>query len=168
MTKKRSKFGLAQPLAQKRKQGVEIQFFHSCHVPLSYLITFIYSPKNTKISSINYYGPPLILLIPLAYKYFISHYLNWIMIWTITKSPKNSYLIQFFYYYIAKPKSALQAQCTHPILFKAQGYLSLAIFQKPIIQVHGNAILSMEFKFIIKAYGLNPWQFIYQKSNSHW
>ena len=37
-----------------------------------------------------------------------------------------------------------------------------------MIQVHGNTILSMKFKSIIKAHGLNPWQFIYQKSNSHW
>ena len=29
---------------------VEVQIFHSCHMPQSYLITFIYSPKNTKIS----------------------------------------------------------------------------------------------------------------------
>ena len=26
----------------------------------------------------------------------------------------------------------------------------------------------MEFKSIIKAHGLNPWQFIYPKPNSHW
>ena len=30
------------------------------------------------------------------------------------------------------------------------------------------AILSREFKSIIKAHGLNPWQFIYPKPNSHW
>ena len=30
------------------------------------------------------------------------------------------------------------------------------------------AILSMEFKSIIKAHGLNPWQFIYPTPNSHW
>ena len=78
--KKRSKLGLAQPLAQKRKQGVEVQFFHSCHISQSYLITFIYSPKNTKISPINYFGPPLIFLIPLTHKYFISYYLHWVMI----------------------------------------------------------------------------------------
>ena len=30
------------------------------------------------------------------------------------------------------------------------------------------AILSMEFKSIIKAHGVNSWQFIYQKPNSHW
>ena len=37
-----------------------------------------------------------------------------------------------------------------------------------MIQVHGKTILSMEFKSIIKAHGLNPWQFIYPKPNSHW
>ena len=37
-----------------------------------------------------------------------------------------------------------------------------------MIQVHGKTILSMEFKFIIKAHDLNPWQFIYPKPNSHW
>ena len=42
---------------------VEVQFFHSCHMPQSYLITFIYSPKNTKISPIYYFGPPWIFLI---------------------------------------------------------------------------------------------------------
>ena len=66
---------------------------------------------------------------------------------------------------------------THPILFKAQEYLYLAIFEKPMIQVHGKTILSMEFKSIIKAHDLNPWQFIYPKAqfslakskpNSHW
>ena len=30
------------------------------------------------------------------------------------------------------------------------------------------AILSREFKFIIKTHDLNPWQFIYPKLNSHW
>ena len=37
-----------------------------------------------------------------------------------------------------------------------------------MIQVYGKAILSMKFKFIIKAHGLKPWQFIYQNLNSHW
>ena len=57
---------------------------------------------------------------------------------------------------------------THPILFKAQEYLCLTIFEKPMIQVHGKTILSMEFKSIIKAYDSNPWQFIHPKPNSHW
>ena len=34
-----------------------------------------------------------------------------------------------------------------------------------MIQVHGKTILSMEFKSIIKAYGLNPWQFYQWNSN---
>ena len=59
-------------------------------------------------------------------------------------------------------------QWAHHILFKAQEYLYLAIFEKPMIQVHGKTILSMEFKSIIKAHGLNSWQFIYPKHNSHW
>ena len=37
-----------------------------------------------------------------------------------------------------------------------------------MIQVHGKTILSMEFKSIVKANGLNLWQFIYPKPNSHW
>ena len=37
-----------------------------------------------------------------------------------------------------------------------------------MIQVHGKTILSMKFKSIIKTHGLNPWQFIYPKLNSHW
>ena len=57
---------------------------------------------------------------------------------------------------------------THLILFKVQEYLCLTIFEKPIIQVHGKTILSMEFKFIIKVHDSNPWQFIHQKPNSHW
>ena len=43
------------------------------------------------------------------------------------------------------------------------------------IQIHNQnswfkpmTILSMEFKSIIKAHGLNPWQFIYPKPNLHW
>ena len=34
-----------------------------------------------------------------------------------------------------------------------------------MIQVRGKTILSMEFKSIIKAHDLNPWQFIYPKPN---
>ena len=56
---------------------------------------------------------------------------------------------------------------THPILFKAQEYLCLTIFEKPMIQVHGKTILSIEFKSIIKAHDSNPWQFIHPKPNSH-
>ena len=33
-----------------------------------------------------------------------------------------------------------------------------------MIQIHGKTILSMEFKSIIKAHGLNLWQFIYPKA----
>ena len=54
------------------------------------------------------------------------------------------------------------------VLNKAQEYLCLAIFEKPMIQVHGKTILSMEFKSMIKAHDLNLWQFIYPKPNSHW
>ena len=57
---------------------------------------------------------------------------------------------------------------THPILFKAQEYLCLVIFEKPMIQVYGKTILSMEFKSIIKARDSNPWQFTHPKPNSHW
>ena len=57
---------------------------------------------------------------------------------------------------------------THPIIFKAQEYLCLAIFGKPMIQVHGKTILSMELKSIIKAQDSNPRQFIHPKPNSHW
>ena len=68
------------------------------------------------------------------------------------KKPQNSYFIQFYYH----------------ILFKTQEYLCLAIFEMPMIQVHGKKILSMEFKSMIKAHDLNPWQFIYLKPNFHW
>ena len=46
-----------------------------------------------------------------------------------------------------------------------------------MIQINGKTILSMEFKSIIKAHGLNPWQFIHPKAqfslailmpSSHW
>ena len=57
---------------------------------------------------------------------------------------------------------------THLIIFKAQEYLCLAIFGKPMIQVYGKTILSMEFKSIIKVHDSNPWQFIHPKPNSHW
>ena len=59
-------------------------------------------------------------------------------------------------------------KCTHSIIFKTQEYLCLAIFEKPMIQVHDKIILSMGFKSIIKAHDLNPWQFIHSKPNSHW
>ena len=68
------------------------------------------------------------------------------------KKPQNSYFIQFYYH----------------ILFKTQEYLCLTIFEKPMIQVHDKTILSMKFKFMIKAHDLNPWQFIYPKPTSHW
>ena len=68
------------------------------------------------------------------------------------KKPQNLYFIQFYYH----------------ILFKVQEYLCLAIFEKPMIQVHGKTILSMEFKSMIKAHDLNSWQFIYPKPNFHW
>ena len=57
----------------------------------------------------------------------------------------------------------LTFKCTHSIIFKAQEYLYLAIFEKPMIQVQGKTILSMEFKSIIKAHDL-----IHQKPNSYW
>ena len=47
---------------------------------------------------------------------------------------------------------------THLIIFKAQEYLCLTIFEKPMIQVHGKTILSVEFKSIIKAHDSSPWQ----------
>ena len=31
------------------------------------------------------------------------------------------------------------------------------MFEKLLIQIHGKTFLSMEFKFTIKAHGLNPW-----------
>ena len=37
-----------------------------------------------------------------------------------------------------------------------------------MIQVNSKTILLMEFKSMIKAHDLNPWQFIYPKLNSHW
>ena len=57
----------------------------------------------------------------------------------------------------------------HLIIFKAQEYLCLEIFGKPMIQVHGKTILSMEFKSITKAHDSNPQQFslAISKPNSH-
>ena len=112
---------------------VEIKIFHSYHMPQSYLITLIYSSKNTKISPINYFGPPWIFLIPLAHKYFISHYLNWVMIYTITKKSKKTHILSnFINIILLSLKPALRAQCTHPIYFfkNTQGYLCLTILQK--------------------------------------
>ena len=54
------------------------------------------------------------------------------------KKHQNSYFIQFYYH----------------IIFKTQEYLYLAIFEKPMIQVHGKTILSMKFKSMIKAHDL--------------
>ena len=78
-------------------------------------------------------------------------------------------------------------QRAHPILFKSPRILMLDNIWKAHdsspwknnfinrIQIHNQslwfkpmAILSMEFKSIIKAHDLNPWQFIYPKPNSHW
>ena len=84
----------------------------------------------------------LYLIIKIGLWYKISH----------KKKPKNTYFIQFYYH----------------ILFKAQEYVCLAIFEKHMIQVHGKTILSMEFKSMIKSHDLNPWQFIYPKPNFHW
>ena len=105
--------------------------------------------------------PPIYFQTPLiSYWIFPNIFCSIIMLitnihigsWTITKSPKNSYFIQFYYH----------------ILFKTQEYLYLAIFEKSMIQVHGKIILSMEFKSMIKTHVLNPWQFIYPNPNSHW
>ena len=76
----------------------------------------------------------------------LGYYINY------HKKPQNSYFIQFYYH----------------ILFKAQEYLCLTIFEKPMIQVHGKTILSMKFKSMIKAHDLNPYQFIYQNPNFYW
>ena len=40
----------------------------------------------------------------------------------------------------------------------------LGNIEKLMIQVHGKTILSMKFKFIIKAHGSISWQIIYQKA----
>ena len=46
------------------------------------------------------------------------------------------------------------------ILFKAQEFLMLSnIWRKPMIQIHGNTILSMGFNPKIKAHGSNSWQY---------
>ena len=47
-------------------------------------------------------------------------------------------------------------QKSHP--FKAQDNIYLAIFKKPMSQVHGKTILLMGFNPIIKTHGLNPWR----------
>ena len=70
--------------------------------------------------------------------------------------------------YHKKPQNLYFNHFYHHIIFKAQEYLCLAIFEKPMIQVNDKTILSMEFKSMIKAYDLNPCQFIYSKPNFHW
>ena len=101
----------------------------------------------------------------LSYRLLGQYYLRGL------KKKKNSGLRYFMDYHLFTFKY------THHILFKAQEYLCLAIFEKPMIQVYGKTILSMEFKSIIKARDSNPRQFIhpkpnshcqYQKPNSHW
>ena len=84
--------------------------------------------------------------------------------------PWNNVLRYFFFFLhlILFKYHLFTFKYTHPILFKAQEYLCLAIFEKPMIQVYGKTILSMEFKSIIKAHDSNPWQFIHPKPNSHW
>ena len=78
-------------------------------------------------------------------------------------------LLRYFFLHLILFKYHLFTfKYTHPILFKTQEYLCLTIFEKPMIQVHGKTILSMEFKSIIKVHDSNPWQFIHQKPNSHW
>ena len=60
------------------------------------------------------------------------------------------------------------------ILSKAEEFLMLSnIWKKPMIQIHGNTILSMGFNPIIKAYGSNSWQYyltngIQSHSQSPW
>ena len=73
----------------------------------------------------------------------------------------------FFLHLILFKRHLFTFKYTHPILFKAQEYLCLTIFEKPMIQVHGKTILSIKFKSIIKAHDSNPWQFIHPKPNSH-
>ena len=78
-------------------------------------------------------------------------------------------LLRYFFLHLILFKYHLFTfKYTYPILFKTQEYLCLAIFEKPMIQVHGKTILSMEFKSIIKAHDSNSWQFIHPKPNSHW
>ena len=38
------------------------------------------------------------------------------------------------------------------------------IWRKPMVQIHGNIILSMGFNPTVNAHDLNPWQIIYQKA----
>ena len=47
------------------------------------------------------------------------------------KRPKNSYFIQFYYHYLAKPKT--DPMNLNLILFKIQKYLCLVIFEKPMV-----------------------------------
>ena len=54
------------------------------------------------------------------------------------------------------------------ILFKAQEYLCLAIFEKPMIQVHGKTILSMEFKSMAIHSSKAQFSLAISKSNSYW
>ena len=85
-----------------------------------------------------------------------------IVTWHSLQSPLlHSVRVLFLLHLILFMYHVFTFKCIHPIIFKTQEYLCLAIFEKPMIRVHGKTILSMEFKSIIKAHDLNPWQFIH-------
>ena len=83
---------------------VEVQIFHSCHVPQSYLITFIYSPKKYQNITHKLFWASMNISLAIGLQIFhislskLDHDINH------HKSLKNSYLIQFHYHYLAKPK----------------------------------------------------------------
>ena len=82
------------------------------------------------------------------------------------KKPKNSYFIQFYCHYLAKPKiGPMNPIHTHPILFKAQEYLYLAIFEKLMIQIHDK---TMEFKSMAIYLSKTQFTLTISKPNSHW
>ena len=102
----------------------------------------------------------------------MDNHIQWVII-TLPDPIQNFQVLPgvtvlFFLHLILFKYHLFTFKYTHPILFKAHEYLCLTIFEKPMIQVHGKTILSMEFKSIIKAYDSNPWQFIHPKPNSHW
>ena len=100
----------------------------------------------------------------------MDNHIQWVII-TLPDPIQNFQVLPgvtvlFFLHLILFKYHLFTFKYTHPILFKTQEYLCLTIFEKPMIQVHGKTILSMEFKSIIKVHDSK--QFIHQKPNSHW
>ena len=73
------------------------------------------------------------------------------------KRPKSTHLALFFST-LYKAQNWPYEPNAHILFFQSPRQYILAIFKKPMTQVHGKTILLMGFNPIIKAHGLNPWQ----------